>query len=97
MRNTPAFRGFQRVSRDSSDEKYHKSRIFPEKTMRLLECFFHETTLIRPRNGLSAKGRESNTKGLMKTGVLYTLLINRGNIGFRSGRRVRDCSGILWR
>ena len=33
--------------------------------MRLLGCFFHETTLIRPRNGYLATD-------------IYTLLINRG-------------------
>ena len=53
---------------DYLEEKYHKTRLFPEKTMRLLECFFHERTRIRPRNGLSAKGHESGTKDLSTKG-----------------------------
>ena len=58
---------------------------FRERARIRHERFVHETTLIRPRNCYLA------------TGVSCTLLINRGSIGFRSARRVRDCSGILWR
>ena len=45
--------------------------------MRILECFFHETALIRTRKIYPRKGTNLARKGYMTTGVFYTLLINR--------------------
>ena len=53
-----------------------------------LETLFREKARIR---------REKLIWTHMKTEAAYTLLINIGSTGFRSARRVRDCSGILWR
>ena len=46
LRIPPVFRRFRRVFSSSSEEKYHKSGIFPEKPKRFHECFFHERSRI---------------------------------------------------
>ena len=72
--------------------KYHKTRLFPEKTMRILGYYIHERTRIGHESAIRERARIRHERfvrerapvrprnGYLATDI-YTLLINKGNIG----------------